>query len=286
MGPPPSGDPLDLVFGGTLQVIEAITLGMPFEVMKTKQIQGSIKTSSRLPTLQLVNSMREEGLGSFYKGIGAKVWESMLKGGIFMFSNQYFLDLLASQGWERAGTSAGLVAGGVAGVVQTTVMAPATFIVSAQNASAVPISTLGVVKKVGVPGLYAGAGAVAGRQATNWGLRQGLVAKVTGEYKAYRGGGQLSTPERIGCGLVGGGLSALNQPFEVLRVAQQTAKAQGKPISLNMAATNVYQTFGLRGFYLGVVPRIGLCAYQSLFMITFADMVRVEYKKMRKEKGW
>jgi len=277
---------MDLVFGGVLQVIEAATLGMPFEVMKTKQIQGAVKEKELISTANIFNGMRKEGWGSFYKGLSAKTWESMLKGGCFVFSNQYMLDLLASQGWDRKGTSAGLIAGGVAGLIQTSIMAPATFIVSAQNASPTPISTFGVIKKVGPLGLYAGSGAVAGRQATNWGLRQGLVAKVTGEYKKFRGGGELSVPERMGCGLVGGGLSALNQPFEVLRVTQQTAKAEGNPISMADASRKVYKNFGMRGFYLGVVPRICLCAYQSLFMITFADLVRVEYKKIRKAKGW
>jgi hypothetical protein len=53
----------------------------------------------------------------------------------------------------------------------------------------------------------------------------------------------------------------------------------------DMAATTsntaklIWQESGLRGFYAALIPRIGLSAYQTLFMVTFAAMVKQKIKE-------
>jgi hypothetical protein len=72
-----------------------------------------------------------------------------------------------------------------------------------------------------------GVNAVAIRQVTNWGSRFGLsrlaedrIRRVTGKDD----GRKLSPWEKILASLVGGGLSAWNQPIEVIRVEMQSMK--------------------------------------------------------------
>jgi hypothetical protein len=61
--------------------------------------------------------------------------------------------------------------------------------------------------------------------------------------------------------IIGGGLSCWNQPIEVIRVEMQSqVKAAGRPekMTISSAAKYIYENNGVKGFYRGVVPRIGL----------------------------
>ena len=82
MAPTKSLNPTDLLTGGVLQCIEAATVGLPFEVWKTQM--GSNREQS---TMEAFNHIyRSGGIRAFYQGMGPKLVESFLKGGILLFA--------------------------------------------------------------------------------------------------------------------------------------------------------------------------------------------------------
>ena len=74
---------------------------------------------------------------------------------------------------------------------------------------------------------------------------------------------------------LGGGLSAWNQPIEVIRVEMQSKKVdpnRPKKMTVGNTARYIYETNGLRGLYRGVAPRIGLGVWQTVCMVALGDM--------------
>lgn len=148
MSPPPTTPgkkvgPRDLVNGGLLQCVEAATLGMPFEVWKTRM--GRYRTESTLQAFR--NVMREGGgVGAFWAGTGPKMVESASKGAILLFSKEAISDSLLAAGVGKSAT--GFLAGAGGGVCQTVVMGPCTFLVTAAVTGDKSISTMQRVSNV------------------------------------------------------------------------------------------------------------------------------------------
>ena len=135
-----------------------------------------------------------------------------------------------------------------------------------------------IYRKEGIRGINKGVNAVAIRQVTNWGSRFGLsrlaengIRKVTGKEHGER----MSAGEKILASGLGGGLSAWNQPIEVIRVEMQSKSADpDRPKNLTVGKTlrYIYSNNGLAGLYRGVAPRIGLGVWQTICMVALGDM--------------
>ena len=133
-------------------------------------------------------------------------------------------------------------------------------------------------RREGIRGINKGVNAVAVRQVTNWGSRFGLsrvaevgIRKVTGK----EGGEKLSVIEKITASALGGGLSAWNQPIEVIRVEMQSKKEdpnRPKNLTVGKAAKYIYSQNGMKGLYRGVAPRIGLGVWQTVCMVALGDV--------------
>ncbi|CDJ59886.1 mitochondrial carrier domain-containing protein, putative [Eimeria maxima] len=82
MGQQKGGGASDLVKGAVLQCVEAATLGMPFEVWKTRM--GKHRNES---TIEAFNSiLRLRGFRGFWQGTGPKLIESASKGAVLLYS--------------------------------------------------------------------------------------------------------------------------------------------------------------------------------------------------------
>jgi hypothetical protein len=135
-----------------------------------------------------------------------------------------------------------------------------------------------IYRREGIKGINKGVNAVAIRQMTNWGSRFGLsrlaeqgIRNMTGKGE----GDKLSAVEKIAASAIGGGLSAWNQPIEVIRVEMQSKKEDpNRPKKMTVGNTfrYIYQTNGLKGLYRGVTPRIGLGVWQTVCMVAMGDM--------------
>lgn len=139
-------------------------------------------------------------------------------------------------------------------------------------------SFMDIYRREGIRGINKGVNAVAIRQTTNWGSRFGLsrlaegaIRKVSNKEEKER----LSAWEKILASGLGGGLSAWNQPIEVIRVEMQSKKDDpNRPKNLTVGKTfkYIYESNGIRGLYRGVAPRIGLSMWQTVCMVGLADM--------------
>jgi hypothetical protein len=127
-------------------------------------------------------------------------------------------------------------------------------------------------------GFYPGGIAIAFRQATNWASRQGFTEFIRGQMSARgsRGpAGKLSVAEEATAGVLGGTVSCWNHPFEVARIQQQAAAAAGEPHqSMLEVFRSVARVDGIGGLFKGIIPRVFLGIWQTLFMVTGAKVLK------------
>ncbi|KAH8714159.1 mitochondrial carrier domain-containing protein [Ilyonectria robusta] len=145
---------------------------------------------------------------------------------------------------------------------------------------------MGIYNKEGIRGINKGVNAVAIRQMTNWGSRFGLSRLAEGWIRSATGkrdGEKLGVWEKILASGIGGGLSAWNQPIEVIRVEMQSKKEDpNRPKKMTVGNTfkYIYDSNGIRGLYRGVAPRIGLGIWQTVCMVAFGDMAKAYVEKL------
>lgn len=135
-----------------------------------------------------------------------------------------------------------------------------------------------IYNKEGIRGINRGVNAVAIRQMTNWGSRFGLsrLAEVAIRSVTHKEDGQkLNGFEKVIASALGGGLSAWNQPIEVIRVEMQSKTEdpnRPKNLTVGKAFKYIYDSNGVKGLYRGVTPRIGLGVWQTVCMVALGDM--------------
>ena len=132
-------------------------------------------------------------------------------------------------------------------------------------------------KTKGLSGFYAGGSAVAARQASNWASRVGFTEAVRTKMKAAHGDltRRLSIHEECGAGIIGGVLSCWNHPFEVARIEMQARALSGEPtVGMIAVLRQVHAESGVRGLFQGIIPRMGLSVWQTLFMVTGATYIK------------
>lgn len=277
----------NILLGSGLTLCEVSTLGQPFEVLKTTMAANRDFT---LPQAAKYVWSRG-GIKGFYQGLIPWAWiEASTKGAVLLPVSsevEYRTRLLGASPFV-AGIVGGM-AGGLAQAYMTmgfcTCMKTAEITRKKDVGSGAPQkSTFQVFKEIwqkeGIRGINRGVNAVAVRQCTNWGSRFGLsrlaeqgIRKLSGKSSDDR----LNPYEKIFASALGGGLSAWNQPIEVVRVEMQSQHSDpNKPKGLGVAGTMkyIYQTSGIKGLYRGITPRICLGIWQTVFMVCFGDYAK------------
>lgn len=285
----------NILLGAGLNMAEATTLGQPLEVVKTTMAAN--RNISLLQATKLVWS--RGGVKGFYQGLIPWAWiEASTKGAVLLFVSAEAEYRFRTMGLNSfvSGMGGGIT-GGVAQAYLTmgfcTCMKTVEITRSKQAAVAgAPQQTSfqvfkEIFNKEGIRGINKGVNAVAIRQMTNWGSRFGLsrlaeegIRSVTNKGKDDK----LNAVEKIAASTLGGGLSAWNQPIEVIRVEMQSkTKDPNRPKNLGVFSTAkyIYLNNGIKGLYRGVAPRIGLGVWQTVFMVAFGDI----FKKMLNADG-
>jgi len=290
--PPPPPPPLrkarwsNVALGAGLQLFEVSTLGQPFEVIKTQQ--AAYRTQGLGEAMRSIHS--RGGLRGFWQGLIPWAWiEGSTKGAVLLFTqsevSQRATALGASPSWA---SGLGGMAGGIAQAYTT--IGPCTSMKTALvTGDYAGKGTVEVVRSVvaerGLAGMYAGVHAVALRQATNWGSRFGFSRLSEFVFRRGDASRPLSTAERLASSIMGGALSTWNHPFEVLRVELQSQSVDPRrptDRSMGSMARYIYATNGARGFYRGVLPRIGLSVYLTVVMVFLGDELK-EVIRLRRE---
>ncbi|KAI2641949.1 mitochondrial dicarboxylate carrier protein [Xylaria nigripes] len=283
----------NLLLGAGLNLFEVTTLGQPLEVVKTTMAANRGDSFGAA----LGRIWGRGGALGFYQGLIPWAWiEASTKGAVLLFvasEAEYYARAAGAS--EFGGGIVGGVAGGVAQAYATmgfcTCMKTVEITQHKIAAGGVkPPSTfatfMNIYKKEGIRGINKGVNAVAIRQMTNWGSRFGLsrlaeqgIRRITNK----ENGEKLSVAEKILSSAVGGGLSAWNQPIEVIRVEMQSKKEDpNRPKKMTVGNTfrYIYQTNGLKGLYRGVAPRIGLGVWQTVCMVAMGDMAKAYVEKL------
>ncbi|PVU96267.1 hypothetical protein BB559_002429 [Furculomyces boomerangus] len=247
----------NIALGAAIQTFEVSSLGQPFEVVKTQM------AANRGQNLRVAikETYKNGGIKGFYRGLIPWAWiEASTKGGVLLFASSEIEYVVKKMGY--GGIVGGLLGGMGGGIAQAyTTMGFCTFMktveVTRHRQVGEKTSTFRVAyqvfQKEGIAGLNRGVSAVAIRQMTNWGSRF-VFASV-----------------------VGGSLSCWNQPIEVIRVEMQSQiKNPDRPKNLNVVSTAkyIYEKNGFRGFYRGVIPRIGLSVYLTTCMVFGGDSLK------------
>ncbi|EER40462.1 mitochondrial DNA replication protein [Histoplasma capsulatum H143] len=224
----------NLLLGAGLNMFEVTTLGQPLEVIKT--------TMAANRSDSFAGAMRRIwGHGCFlgyYQGLIPWAWiEASTKGAVLLFvasEAEFYAKSFGAN--DFVGGISGGMAGGIAQAYATmgfcTCMKTVEITKHKLAASGVkPPGTfatfMDIYRKEGIRGINKGVNAVAIRQTTNWGSRFGLsrlaetaIRRVTGKEESDK----LSGVEKVIASGLGGGLSAWNQPIEVIRVEMQSKK--------------------------------------------------------------
>ena len=79
-------------------------------------------------------------------------------------------------------------------------------------------------------------------------------------------------------GIIGGALSCWNHPFEVARIEMQARSVAGQEkLGMLQVFRHVVKEDGIFGLFKGVIPRIGLGIWQTLFMVTGATIIKERF---------
>ncbi|OCL07174.1 mitochondrial carrier [Glonium stellatum] len=287
----------NLLLGASLNMFEVTTLGQPLEVVKTtmaaNRADGFAGAISKI--------WSRGGVLGFYQGLIPWAWiEASTKGAVLLFvasEAEYYARSFGAAPFV-AGISGGM-AGGLAQAYATmgfcTCMKTVEITKHKVAASGMkPPGTMETFMQIwrteGIRGINRGVNAVAVRQVTNWGSRFGLsrvaetgIRRVTGK----EGGEKLSVMEKVLASALGGGMSAWNQPIEVIRVEMQSKTEdpnRPKNLTVGKAFRYIYQNNGLKGLYRGVTPRIGLGVWQTVCMVALGDIAKEAVEKLTGDK--
>ncbi|GCF00774.1 mitochondrial DNA replication protein yhm2 [Zygosaccharomyces mellis] len=286
----------NILLGAGLNLAEVSTLGQPLEVVKT-----TMAAHRQFTFAQAIRHVWSRGgIFGFFQGLIPWAWiEGSTKGAVLLF-----VSAESEYRYRRFGLNnffAGIMGGITGGLAQAymtmgfcTCMKTVEITRSKAAEAGIPPSTWQIFRQIyqkeGIRGINRGVNAVAIRQMTNWGSRFGLARLVEEGMRKFSAKGEnerLSAVEKIAASVVGGGLSAWNQPIEVVRVEMQSRTHDpNRPKNLTVPKTlkYIYQTNGVKGLYRGVTPRVGLGVWQTVFMVGVGDIAREFVGKLTGEK--
>nr|OQO31092.1 Citrate/oxoglutarate carrier protein [Rachicladosporium sp. CCFEE 5018]OQO31512.1 Citrate/oxoglutarate carrier protein [Rachicladosporium sp. CCFEE 5018] len=284
----------NLLLGAGLNMFEVTTLGQPLEVMKTTMAanrKGGMGTA-------IGTIWSRGGALGFYQGLIPWAWiEASTKGAVLLFVASEAEFYAKSFGANNFG--AGILGGMAGGLAQayatmgfctcmkTVEMTKHKVAATGAKVPGTMATFMDIYRREGIVGINKGVNAVAVRQVTNWGSRFGLsrvaengIRKFTNKEDLSQ---RLTVPEKILASALGGGLSAWNQPIEVVRVEMQSKKEDpNRPKKMTVGNTfrYIYGQNGIKGLYRGVAPRIGLGVWQTVCMVALGDVAKEAVEKL------
>jgi len=287
----------NLLLGAGLNMFEVTTLGQPLEVAKTTM---AANRGDGLPAA-ISRIWGRGGFFGFYQGLIPWAWiEASTKGAVLLFvaSEAEFYARYAGASPFLGGITGGMVGGlaqayatmGFCTCMKTVEITKHKAAATGERVPGTLETFMGIYRAEGIKGINKGVNAVAVRQVTNWGSRFGLSRVAESGIRNATGKGEhdkLGVGEKILASALGGGLSAWNQPIEVIRVEMQSKKEDpNRPKKMTVANTfrYIYSTNGMKGLYRGVTPRIGLGVWQTICMVALGDVAKEWVEKATGDK--
>ena len=293
-----------LVRGAVLRIASDLTGGTVFESIKTRvtttregpleavtniicpldnehrTYSGQQASQQKKQQQQQQQPRRKYRYLALWTGTESRLVEGALVGAVFMLASSVTKTQLRA--WGGSPTTAALLGGLVGGVAQASVMTPAGLVFTSLNyhrgqPGHEEDTAWTVIRRIvstqGLAGMYAGAGPMALRQATNWASRAGLteVARTTLKLSSKGLMGE------IGSGILGGLGSCWNTPVETARVLMQRDVSAGrKPQSMMGYWNDILENGeGVPGLFRGITPRAMQAIWQTCFMVVVPNVMGI-----------
>ena len=275
---------IDIIIGPAIQMAEAASLGMPFEVWKTRM--GRHRTETTVEALKNVYKTGG-GIHAFERHVGenGRVWDERRDIDVRERGNKReFVEKRCGSRRSRGSRRRRWR------IAQVSVMGPCTYLVTGAVNDPSGKSSVERIKETyarsGVKGFYPGGTAIAFRQATNWASRQGFTEIVREKAKAVwypdvdSKEVKMTKGQEVICGVIGGTMACWNHPFEVARIEAQTRGSLGQETgSMVSVMKDIVKENGVGGLFQRDRSRVGLGIWQTLFMVTGAKILKDELKE-------
>eukprot|EP01040_Poterioochromonas_malhamensis_P010416 gene10416-11332_t len=287
-----SSNPLvSLTAGCIAGAVEAISV-WPMEYIKTQlQLQKLATAGGPKPPFNgmiegLVYTVKTHGFFALYRGLGVTLIGSIPKAGIRFGGNAYFKQLLADDKGKLTMSKqflAGMGAGTVEAVFAVTPMETIKTKLIQTNQTLVP-GVKSILRESGIRGIYQGLVATVLKQSSNQGLRFMFFNKYK-DIMTDNGKKPLNPLMALLGGMMAGCFSTLgNNPFDVVKTQMQGKDAAQYKNTLD-CFVKILKTEGLRGYYKGVIPRMGrVVPGQGVIFMSFESIQDVVEKKFFKKK--
>jgi len=257
-----SSNPLVSMTAGSIAgAIECVSV-WPMEYIKT-QLQLQKRVPGVEPNFKgiisgLVYTTKTTGFFSLYRGLSVTLVGSIPKSGIRFGGNAWCKKMLADEKGKLTMSKqflAGMGAGTIEAIVAVTPMETIKTKLIQTNQAFVP-GVKSIFREHGFRGFYQGAAATIMKQGSNQGLRFMFFNKYK-DIITDNGKTKLSPLFALAGGMSAGCFSTLgNNPFDVVKTQMQGVNASQYSSTLD-CFRKILAAEGVRGFYKGVVARMG-----------------------------
>lgn len=282
----PKIDPFkSFLAGGIAGAIEGMTT-YPFEFAKTRlQLISKSSTTSRNPLVLIYNIAKTQGVGALYVGMPAFVVGNTMKASVRFLGYDSIKKLLVDKDGKLSGPR-GVIAGLGAGLLESAVaVTPSEAIKTAMiddKQSAKPkyvgrLSSVMVVKDLGLKKLYAGFIPVSLRQASNQAVRLGCYNHIKTTIQSLSNT-PASQPLSSGLTFVVGAFAGIvtvytTMPIDTVKTRMQALGAEGKYKNTLDCFAKIYKEEGLSVFWKGATPRLGRLVLSGGIVFTIYEKV-------------
>ncbi|KAJ0417195.1 mitochondrial carrier domain-containing protein [Aspergillus carlsbadensis] len=272
-----------------MNVFQVTSLGQPMEVLKTHLAAN--RHDSLKDAVQ--KTWARGRWTAFYQGLIPWAWfEACTKGAILVLTASEIEHRVRNKLPNVSPALGGILGGIGGGFAQAYVTMGMTTCMKTVEVTRSKVFGQGVkppgplevffqiFREKGIRGINRGVNAVALRQVTGWSSRIGISRFAEESIRSAAGKARdekLRFADKILASTIGGALSCWNQPFEVLRVEMQSMKSDpARPAKATIVLTfkHILKSSGFRGFFRGVVPRIGVASWATICMVGFGDTVK------------
>jgi len=274
-----------LIIGPITTVGEMSMGGHWLEMLKVQRQSGTYANYSAAAR----DMWKQLGFKGFYKGFfpGGFI-QGLYKGLPVLFIQGEANYQLNARGLLH-GTTAQVVAGMSAGVVQGAMVAPTqrvkVMVATNPKAGAVSLDTvIKVVRAEGAATIFKGTHIMMARRGIDWGLRFYGNSTAKDYFKSRKQPGQkLSALEIVFSGMFGGAFSAFNQPLDVW-VANAQRHREGRSLTGAEVFKELVAESKVRGiaavWFRGVGMRMVHSAYHTAWMVGLGSWISNQYRAM------
>lgn len=238
----------------------------PVDVVKTRMQHSRVSSSA----LQVLNGIfYKEGVRSFYKGLGPQLCGTIPDKAVSLATREFVKGKFA----DPNAFVASFASATASGVVQSVVMNPVE-VVKVRMQIDSSLNALGVVRELGLQGLYRGYSACISRDVM-------FAATYFTLYDMAKRKLQIEDGSSLGWAMAAASTAGIPAAFlsTPLDLCKTRMQARGAPANLGMVGTfkQVYSEGGMAALFAGWGPRVGRIAPQFGIVLVSYDWLSYKF---------